>query len=84
MKIGIGNDHSALDLKKVVVEHLQSEGYEVVDYGTYTKGNRCRRSGLGRADLRDRSRDFVGRKQSEGNPCSSLFGTIYGSDGPPA
>lgn len=37
MKIGIGNDHSALDLKKVVVEHLQSEGYEVVDYGTYTK-----------------------------------------------
>ena len=37
MKIGIGNDHSALDLKKVVVEHLQSEGYEVVDYGTYIK-----------------------------------------------
>jgi ribose 5-phosphate isomerase B len=37
MKIGIGNDHSALDLKKVVVEHLQKEGYEVVDYGTYTK-----------------------------------------------
>ena len=37
MKIGIGNDHSALDLKKVVVEHLQNEGYEVVDYGTYTK-----------------------------------------------
>ena len=37
MKIGIGNDQSAVDLKKAVVEHLQSEGYEVVDYGTYTK-----------------------------------------------
>ena len=37
MKIGIGNDHTALDLKKAVAEHLQNEGYEVVDYGTYTK-----------------------------------------------
>ncbi len=36
MKIGIGNDHSALELKREVVEHLKAQGHEVVDYGTYT------------------------------------------------
>ena len=33
MKIGIGNDHSALELKAEIVEE---KGHEVVDYGTYT------------------------------------------------
>ena len=36
MKIGIGNDHSALELKAEIIEHLKELGHEVVDYGTYT------------------------------------------------
>ena len=34
MKIGIANDHSAVDMKKQVVEYLVEKGYEVVNYGT--------------------------------------------------
>ncbi|MDO4852298.1 MAG: ribose 5-phosphate isomerase B [Clostridia bacterium] len=36
MKIGIGNDHTALELKKEIIAHLESQGHEVVDYGAYT------------------------------------------------
>lgn len=36
MKISIGCDHGALALKNKVVSHLQSRGYEVVDFGTHT------------------------------------------------
>ncbi len=34
MKIGIGNDHSALELKAEIIEFLQEMGHEIVDYGT--------------------------------------------------
>ena len=34
MKIGIGNDHSAVEMNNEVVEFLQSLGHEVVNYGT--------------------------------------------------
>ena len=34
MRIGIGNDHSAVEMKNEVVEFLQSLGHEVVNYGT--------------------------------------------------
>ena len=34
MKIGISNDHSAVELKNSVMKHLQEKGYEVVNYGT--------------------------------------------------
>lgn len=34
MKIGIGNDHAAVELKNVISSYLESEGYEVVNYGT--------------------------------------------------
>lgn len=34
MKIGIGNDHSALELKKEVIDFLKEKGHEVIDYGT--------------------------------------------------
>ena len=36
MKIAIGCDHGALDLKNVMVAHLEKKGYEVKDFGTYT------------------------------------------------
>lgn len=34
MKIGVANDHSAVDMKKQVVEYLVEKGYQVVNYGT--------------------------------------------------
>jgi ribose 5-phosphate isomerase B len=37
MKISIGCDHSALELKESIIEHLKSRGIEVIDRGTYTK-----------------------------------------------
>ena len=36
MKIAIGCDHGALNLKNKVVSHLQAKGYEVCDFGTHT------------------------------------------------
>ena len=36
MKIAIGCDHGALDLKQAVVAHLEKRGFEVVDFGTHT------------------------------------------------
>ena len=34
MKSGIGNDHSALDLKAEIIGFLKEKGYEIVDFGT--------------------------------------------------
>ncbi|MFV0551174.1 MAG: ribose 5-phosphate isomerase B [Anaerorhabdus sp.] len=34
MKIGIGNDHSAVELKNEILKHLVNRGFEVVNYGT--------------------------------------------------
>ena len=36
MKIAIGCDHGALDMKNAVVAHLEKRGFEVVDFGTHT------------------------------------------------
>lgn len=36
MKIGIGNDHAALEMKNQVMEYLEEKGYEVINYGTNT------------------------------------------------
>jgi hypothetical protein len=37
MKIAIGCDHGALELKNVMVAHLEKQGHQVKDFGTYTK-----------------------------------------------
>lgn len=34
MKIAIGNDHSAVELKGIIKEFLEEKGYEVLDLGT--------------------------------------------------
>ena len=36
MKIAIGCDHGALELKNALLVHLEKKGYEVKDFGTYT------------------------------------------------
>jgi len=39
MKIAIGCDHGALNLKNKLVSHLEAKGYEVKDFGTYTNAS---------------------------------------------
>ena len=39
MKISVGCDHGALNLKNKVVEHLKKNGYEVMDFGTHTNAS---------------------------------------------
>ena len=34
MKLAIGNDHVAIELKKAIKQHLEDKGIEVVDVGT--------------------------------------------------
>ena len=40
MKIGIGNDHAAVEMKMQIREYLESLGHEVVNYGVETT-ERC-------------------------------------------
>lgn len=34
MRIAIGNDHSAVEMKEIIKEHLAQKGHEVLDLGT--------------------------------------------------
>ncbi|MDR1663699.1 MAG: ribose 5-phosphate isomerase B [Clostridiales bacterium] len=36
LKIAIGNDHTALEMKNQIKEYLSEQGYEIVDFGTNT------------------------------------------------
>ncbi|MBW9212596.1 MULTISPECIES: ribose 5-phosphate isomerase B [Terrabacteria group] len=36
MKIGIAGDHSAVELKKELIDYLSKKGYELINYGTDT------------------------------------------------
>ena len=36
MKIAIGCDHGALELKNTLLKHLEAQGHTVKDFGTYT------------------------------------------------
>jgi len=40
MKIAIGNDHVALDMKNSIAKYLEQKGYQIVDMGTYSD-ERC-------------------------------------------
>ena len=40
MKIGIGNDHAAVEMKMQIMEYMESLGHEVVNYGVDTP-ERC-------------------------------------------
>jgi len=37
MKIGIGNDHVAVEMAQEIIKHLKSKGYEITHYGTENK-----------------------------------------------
>ena len=41
MRIGIGNDHSALALKAEIIEFLKEKGHEVVDYDEQIQTESC-------------------------------------------
>ena len=36
MKIAIGNDHAAVDMKNIIKSYLEEKGYEVINFGTDT------------------------------------------------
>ena len=36
MKIAIGSDHGGFILKNAILEHIQSKGYEIKDFGGYS------------------------------------------------
>ena len=40
MKIGFGSDHTAVELKLELIQHLKEQGHECIDYGTYASGVR--------------------------------------------
>ena len=48
MKIGIGNDHVAVDMKNEIKKYLEDKGYEVINYGTDSK-ERCNYPAYGEA-----------------------------------
>lgn len=37
MKIAVGSDHGGLEYKDAIKEHLEKQGHEVIDVGTYSK-----------------------------------------------
>jgi ribose 5-phosphate isomerase B len=37
MKLAIGNDHAASDMKHLLVKHLENRGIEVIDVGAYAE-----------------------------------------------
>ena len=52
MKISIGCDHSALELKNVLIDYLKEKGHVVTDRGTYTKDS-CDYTDYGYAVAKD-------------------------------
>ena len=87
MKVGFGCDHTAIDLKKELMEYMTEKGYECVDYGAYDASVRVDYPDQGQkvaeaiiAGEVEKGvlicgtgiRYLSGSKQSAGYPCSSL------------
>ena len=36
MKIAIGNDHAAVEMKNIIKDYIEEKGYEVINFGTDT------------------------------------------------
>ena len=75
MKVGFGCDHTAIDLKKELMEYMTEKGYECVDYGAYEMGIRDRGyAGAGRH--RGKSHERMGdRKRS--NSLHTHFPAVH-------
>ena len=64
MKIGIGNDHTAVDMKNAISEYMKELGHEVVNYGVDTT-ERCHYPEIG---------EKVGRAVAQGEvDCAVLI-----------
>ena len=37
MKIALGSDHGGINLKRAIIKHLEEQGIEIKDFGTYTE-----------------------------------------------
>ena len=40
MRIGVGNDHAAVELREIIIEHLKNSGHEVFEFGA-KEGEKC-------------------------------------------
>ena len=40
MRIGVGNDHAAVELREIIIEHLKNAGHEVFEFGA-KEGEKC-------------------------------------------
>ena len=37
MRLAIGNDHTAVEMKNEIKEYLEGKGYEVINVGTFSE-----------------------------------------------
>ena len=51
MKIAIGNDHAATELKFVIMDYLKELGHEVINFGTDTLDSCNIRSTVKKSDV---------------------------------
>ena len=78
MKLVIGNDHAAVELKNEIKAYLEEKGHEVINIGTDTHDS-CNypeygeKSGRWCADLWNRCRYLYRCKQSKRGTCGSMF-----------
>ena len=66
MKVGIGNDHAAVELKMQIKEFIESMGHEVVNYGVDTAES-CNYPEIGDAGV------FAGAGIPPAHPGSCLY-----------